>query len=122
MKKKGNRGRCMKPIKKDIQVWVKALRSGKYKQTKGTLQNNQGYCCLGVACDLFIENKETNNGFLIGGLPLFQSHCPYWLQGICSDFQIKAGHHLSALNDIQNFSFDEIADILEAVYILEVLK
>lgn len=28
--------------------WLKALRSGKYKQTKGTLCDGKGYCCLGV--------------------------------------------------------------------------
>lgn len=32
--------------------WVKALRSGKYKQTKETLQDEKGFCCLGVLCDL----------------------------------------------------------------------
>jgi hypothetical protein len=35
--------------------WVKALRSGKFKQVKGTLKNELddgtvGYCCLGVLC------------------------------------------------------------------------
>jgi hypothetical protein len=32
-------------------VWVEALRSGKYKQTQGTLHNlnTGGFCCLGVA-------------------------------------------------------------------------
>ncbi len=35
--------------------WVKALRSGKYKQTKGVLCNARtgGHCCLGVACRVF---------------------------------------------------------------------
>jgi hypothetical protein len=32
--------------------WVKALRSGEYKQTKGALRADSGYCCLGVLCDL----------------------------------------------------------------------
>lgn len=31
--------------------WLKALRSGKYKQTTGTLHGGDAYCCLGVlAC------------------------------------------------------------------------
>ena len=34
-----------KEIKK---LWIKALRSGKYKQIMDTLRNNKGYCCLGV--------------------------------------------------------------------------
>jgi hypothetical protein len=30
--------------------WVDALMSWKYNQTDGTLCNEHGYCCLGVAC------------------------------------------------------------------------
>lgn len=33
--------------------WVAALRSGKYKQAKGTLNDcGGGYCCLGVLLDV----------------------------------------------------------------------
>ena len=39
--------------KQRIKRFVKALRSGKYKQTTGKLQNANSYCCLGVACDLY---------------------------------------------------------------------
>lgn len=33
-----------------IELWVKDLRSGKKRQTKGALFDGRGYCCLGVAC------------------------------------------------------------------------
>lgn len=32
--------------------WVAALRSGEYQQTKSVLNDANGYCCLGVLCDL----------------------------------------------------------------------
>lgn len=32
--------------------WVEALRSGKYSQVEGYLRLSDGFCCLGVACDL----------------------------------------------------------------------
>jgi hypothetical protein len=32
--------------------WLKALRSGKYNQTKGQLKDETGYCCLGVLCEV----------------------------------------------------------------------
>jgi len=32
--------------------WVKALRRGNYKQQTGVLQNQLGYCCLGVLADI----------------------------------------------------------------------
>lgn len=35
------------------QRWVDALRSGKYGQCRGRLRQGDGYCCLGVACDVF---------------------------------------------------------------------
>lgn len=36
--------------------WLAALRSGKYKQTKGALNRGDNhYCCLGVLCELAIE-------------------------------------------------------------------
>ena len=31
---------------------VAALRSGKYKQCTGALRKDDGFCCLGVACDV----------------------------------------------------------------------
>ena len=32
--------------------WVKALRSGKYRQGREVLKDNSRFCCLGVLCDL----------------------------------------------------------------------
>jgi hypothetical protein len=37
------------------QKWISALRSGKYKQTKKVLNDGTGMCCLGVLCDLYIQ-------------------------------------------------------------------
>lgn len=39
-----------------IQLWQNALRSDRYKQTTGTLANEEGHCCLGVACEVAIAN------------------------------------------------------------------
>ena len=40
--------------------WTAALRSGEYKQADGYLNYNGSYCCLGVACDLYM--KEVGQG------------------------------------------------------------
>ncbi len=37
-------------------MWLKALKSGEYKQTNGRLQENGRYCCLGVLTDLAVKN------------------------------------------------------------------
>lgn len=44
----------MKQAVKD--KWVKALRSGKYRQGRGSLQVNDAFCCLGVLCDLAVKD------------------------------------------------------------------
>ena len=39
--------------------WVTALRSGKYMQGRGFLKDEDGgYCCLGVLCDVFAKEKS----------------------------------------------------------------
>jgi len=50
--------------------WVAALRSGEYKQAKENLQDDKGYCCLGVLCVIsqsetgfgIKENRDENSG------------------------------------------------------------
>ena len=39
------------------QKWVRALRSGKYEQATGALRNEDGFCCLGVLCDVYDPDK-----------------------------------------------------------------
>ena len=40
-----------------VKLWINALRSGEYKQIKSQLgQEGMGYCCLGVACEVAIQN------------------------------------------------------------------
>src|SRR5438067_2342849 len=41
-------------LNKNAKKWVAALRSGEYTQCTGRLHiKGDGYCCLGVACDLY---------------------------------------------------------------------
>lgn len=41
--------------------WIHALRSGEYKQTVNTLHNDLGFCCLGVACDIYAKENNIDN-------------------------------------------------------------
>jgi hypothetical protein len=49
--------------KSDVKKWVKALRSGEYRQGEASLCNEDEisgecvYCCLGVACDILAEDN-----------------------------------------------------------------
>ena len=53
-------------MRKEVMVkWVKALRSGKFKQGQGTLKqfNKKGqeqHCCLGVLCELYNDTMKKN--------------------------------------------------------------
>ncbi len=122
-------------VSKDtLQEWCDVLRSGKYKQTKGKLQWETRFCCLGLGCHIFIpqDKKELKEvGTLKGSYPSDQLYAPGWLKRINEDFCYKTGCNLSLLNDFGDeintinpspFTFDEIADVIEAVYIHEVLN
>lgn len=39
--------------------WLKALRSGEYRQTRCLLRSsNDAFCCLGVLCDIYTDEVE----------------------------------------------------------------
>lgn len=50
--------------------WLKALRSGRYKQTRQKLYDGKGYCCLGVLCRVV--------GAKSAGLDMFGDRNFYW--------------------------------------------
>lgn len=43
------------------QKWIDALKSGEYQQTSNNLRTEQGYCCLGVLCDLYAKEKSDDD-------------------------------------------------------------
>ncbi len=118
------------PFQLDILKWTEALRSGEYNQCQNQLQFGDSFCCLGVACDIFItENANLNDrGQLKGCYPMEQPNAPQWLKDINKDFddltkdEAGVGFRIETMNDYEKMTFDEIADCLEAVYIHEVLK
>jgi hypothetical protein len=113
----------MKPLKSDIELWCTALRSGTFKQTHGILEDEDGLCCLGVACVLFISPNKwkltSDDKYLYGAQPAHQPAAPQWLHEV--NMLNPTGEWVSDLNDVHRLTFDEIADVLEAVYIHEVL-
>lgn len=103
--------------------WIEALRSGKYKQGKYCLaqvDNNdqkQSYCCLGVLCEISGKNYDEHQLGLplnvqdlteLSFLPTVNSP---EVEEIKCLFQKKVS--LSALNDSFNYSFEQIADLIE---------
>lgn len=113
--------------KKIKTAWVKALRSGKYKQANSVLYNGKGYCCLGVLCRV-VGAKVTNDDgdrYFHWGDDHDDCELPVSLQKDLN-ITVKQQTHLIARNDgigvpngTQAFcghpqSFDQIADYIEA--------
>lgn len=100
--------------------WVAALRSGDYKQGQNYLCQGDCYCCLGVACELFIKeggelNKiQKNNYYQYGGK---DGHLPEivrdWL-GLTFPQASWGNNSLLLLNDNEELDFNQIADVIES--------
>jgi hypothetical protein len=99
--------------------WLKALRSGRYKQTKEELcnENTGGYCFLGVAARVCGIPKKK----LIGIGDLEDAD---YLHSVTKNMRLRNGlgafkvirlntPSLICMNDSDELSFDEIADYIE---------
>lgn len=106
---------------------VEALRSGRYKQGKGSLRYVDAFCCLGVACDVIggsdgWDGEDRYWGSFTIGLPGEIRQLLGWERGN----GLLRGHTaadprgcLTNINDGDG-SFSEIADIIERGDVLHV--
>jgi hypothetical protein len=95
--------------------WVKALRSGEYKQGNMRLRSGDEFCCLGVACDLYgaRNGKKWQGNYFMGNNARLPEAVKDWL-GLASALGVSFGmKSLAMLNDA-GASFSEIADIIES--------
>jgi hypothetical protein len=108
-------------------AWIAALRSGKYQQTTGRLRDSNGFCCLGVLCDLSAKagigrwDADLPNWFDTGGAGesvVLPQAVVDWA-GMASyspeiDLVALATYNDGdAQNEIKPHSFTEIADLIE---------
>jgi hypothetical protein len=120
-------------MNENAKAWIAALRSKKYTQTKQYLHDKDGFCCLGVACELaiadgvpltqrlfddggtfYIDRGVIDYGGTISSLP---SEVKDWL-GIDSDLgnyqDFVAEDTCLAWKNDGGKTFEEIADIIES--------
>ena len=119
-----------------MKKWVKALRSGKYKQGQSYLKatwekGDTRHCCLGVLCELYNNDmkknkkktlKETINkdtvvhkfGKATSVLPNIVQKCA-GLRTYDGEVKNNDGHVLTVLTDMNDFgnSFKKIASFIE---------
>lgn len=104
-------------------LWVSALRSGEYSQTRSHLADEFGYCCLGVLCEVLIKDgvaidkRVTKEDVTYNGERYTLPHVAYACAGLLDDnptlcFNDK-NHQLSSLNDVEKLPFPVIADLIE---------
>ena len=120
--------------------WARALESGLYKQTEGTLRNPEGFCCLGVLCNLHaqahpkIARREMDVDTYLGADTNLPQEVMEWagIDGDGGDFTNENGfikvnitkdeysgeenydtaRNLIELNDELGFNFAEIASVI----------
>jgi hypothetical protein len=113
------------------EAWLKALRSGEYRQGTSylaytdTKNSTPTYCCLGVLCEVAVRNganvtKDSPDGFMsrydkeAGVLP---KSVQEWA-GLHSaepgvTFEDNIDVPLTVINDDYGLSFEEIAELVE---------
>ena len=125
-----------------MKKWVKALRSGKYKQGRGVLKHNREnktfHCCLGVLCEIYNDQmrqnkKKTLSIEIQNGIYHFNKNpadlptiVKKWagLETSTADFTENMGRttlataslkyiSLAEINDDHGYSFKKIANIIE---------
>ena len=117
-------------------LWVAALRdTDTYPQTKGALRNEDGYCCLGVLCEVAIKAGVQVDTHRVDSNPDVWSfdgnveHLPdsvvEWA-GLNSenpvvlvdedegDGEVQIEREMVVLNDDLAWPFPQIADVIEA--------
>lgn len=126
----------MKKMKKRVKaLWLKALRSGEFKQARRQLKRGNGYCCLGVLTELYLREQRERiiREIKFGGSPadlLQDIHIPDAEDATLDDaVQAWAGLNnddpyvfhkkgedtktLSALNDDERLTFKQIASCIQ---------
>ena len=113
-------------MNKNAKSWVVALRNGKFTQAMGRLNIRNTYCCLGVACELYIASgaealtkikfdEETSYDGETVCLPTIVQE---WLglttvTGTFDPFNPEVSLDLTYMNDCV-LNFNEIADLIES--------
>lgn len=111
--------------------WVKRLRSGEYKQGRNFLNKRGNFCCLGVLCEIgldqgLLEKQPAGTGVdvfayrAVGGGPKETTVLPRDFAtyiGLDLNPEIESGAlgglSLAELNDFERKTFAEIADLIE---------
>jgi len=102
------------------QKWLNALRSGEYQQTQRHLRTEDGFCCLGVLCDLYVKENNVEWEIDEDDIYRYEKHFTLlppsvvgWAGVEDSNPYVNGGiGTLSGLND-RGSTFEQIAYVIE---------
>lgn len=115
--------------KERVQLLVEALRSAEYRQIKDKLGSTNGYCCLGVACEVAIQNGLEIESRTIDGEYFYDGEsCTlpnsvrrwYEFDNVNPDIYIDSEDNqipATTANDDRGLDFQQIADGFEKQYL-----
>jgi len=96
--------------------WLKALRSGRYKQAQGCLKDNDKFCCLGVLADVqgcaWKKDDYGRSMPIIDGKGANTNGCGFLEPRFAGGIRRATQEKLADMNDCNN-SFEAIADYIE---------
>lgn len=107
------------------ELWLKALRSGNYGQSKYHLHDENGYCCLGVLLDCYMQSPDNKMKWRkaeVGSIYWFDDSSWYCIAFLpntrqfrqwTGDLSRKDQRILSRMNDAECKTFDQIANWIE---------
>lgn len=120
-------------MKKRVKTkWLKALRSGDYPRTTGQLRDENGFCCLGVLCNIHAQEhpelavKETSKFSYMDAFGHLPPAVVEWagLMEVASEKDAAEPTDINVtyrgqattlvnLNDTDRLSFKQIANVIE---------
>lgn len=105
-------------------LWAKALESSKYAQGIGQLKDeNDQYCCLGVACDVYRKatgkgrwTRKSNRYSFGESLAYLPLEVVKWFGLDDEDPTLRGNREIATVvNDVHRNSFNEIAKMVRAL-------
>lgn len=103
--------------------WIEALKSGRYSQGRKVLRAGNDFCCLGVLCDLYFQEKEEDwkvdedgNYLAFKRRDILSQEVQKWA-GLesgnpCVNYGWRTDTGIANLND-SNVPFRRLADLIE---------
>jgi len=100
------------------QLWIEALKTGKYKQGIGYLKYRDNFCCLGVLVDCYLKQTAQSWERGLCGIHFFEKETGTLpsteeFRSWAGEIAISQETKLTQLNDYDHANFEEIATWIE---------